>query len=193
MPQIITDEIYAGFTLPIRSTRSSRLPKVPDRTRSMACTRLLLERYSIIPDSRTSAQDSYTTSTQLTTRSLLEHTDFNRIPSRSVHEQLDQYSILTLTILDKLDHYLISTPSTKRLMRDGLMFAPFLKKHMEGQCACVRSGSDRVHSSSDRVCSSSDRVRSGSDRVKSKGIGYGSGSVLVRSNRDRLDLDTALV
>ena len=67
----------------------SRLPKVPDRTRSMACTRLLLERYSIIPDGHTSAQDSYTTLTRLTTRSLLEHTDLNRIPSRSVHEQLD--------------------------------------------------------------------------------------------------------
>ena len=79
----------AWFTLPITSTRSSRLPKVPDRTRSMACTRLLLERYSIIPDSRTSAQDSYTTSTRLTIRSLLEHTDLNRIPSRSVHQQLD--------------------------------------------------------------------------------------------------------
>ena len=53
----------AGFTLPIRSTQSSRLPKVPERTRSMACTRLLLVRYSIVPDSRTNAQDSYTTST----------------------------------------------------------------------------------------------------------------------------------
>ena len=39
--------------------------KVPYRTRSMACTRLLLERYSIMPDSSTSAQDSYTTSTRL--------------------------------------------------------------------------------------------------------------------------------
>ena len=77
-------------------------------------------------------------------------------------------------------------------MRDGLIFALFLKERTEGQCACVMSGSYRVHSSSDRACSSSDRVRSGSDRVKSKGIGYGSGSDRVRSYRDRLDLDIGL-
>ena len=83
------DFLNAGFTLPIRSTRSSQLPEVLDRTRSMSCARLLLEHHSIITDSPTSAQDSYTTSTRLTTRSLLEHTDLNRIPSRSIHEQLD--------------------------------------------------------------------------------------------------------
>ena len=77
-------------------------------------------------------------------------------------------------------------------MRDDLIFAPFLKERIQGQCVCVRSGSDRVHSSSDRVCSSSDRVRSGSDRVKSKGIGYGSGSDRVWLYRDRLDLDIGL-
>ena len=86
-------------------------------------------------------------------------------------------------------------------MRDGLIFVPFSKERIQGQCACVRSasdcacvrsGSDRVHLSSDRVCSSSDRVRSGSDRVKSKGIGYGSGSDQVRLYRDRLDLDIGL-
>ena len=77
--------------------------------------------------------------------------------------------------------------SAKRQMRDGLIFAPFLKKRIQGQCACVRSGSDRVHPSGDRVCSSSD-----SDRVKSKGIGYGSGSDRVQSYRDRLDLDIGL-
>ena len=68
-------------------------------------------------------------------------------------------------------------------MRDG--FPPFLDERIQGQCACVRSGSDRVHSSSDRV-------RSGSDRVKSKGIGYGSESDRIRSYRDRLDLDIGL-
>ena len=77
-------------------------------------------------------------------------------------------------------------------MRDGLIFAPFWKERIQGQYACVRSGSDRVHSSSDRVCSSSDRVRSGSNREKSKGIGYGSGSDRVRSYGDRLDLDIGL-
>ena len=77
-------------------------------------------------------------------------------------------------------------------MKDGLIFVPFLKERIQGQCTCVRSGSDRVHWSSDRVCSSSDRVRSGSDRVKLKGIGYGSGSDRVRSYRDRLDLDIGL-
>ena len=70
-------------------------------------------------------------------------------------------------------------------MRDGLIFAPFLKEHIQGQCACVRSGSDRV-------CSSSDRVRSGGDRMISKGIGYGSGSDRVESYKDRLDLDIGL-
>ena len=77
-------------------------------------------------------------------------------------------------------------------MRDGLIFAHFLKEPIQGQCACVRSGSDRVHSSSDRVCLSSGCVRSGSNRVKSKGIGYGSGSDQVRSYRDCLDLDIGL-
>ena len=77
-------------------------------------------------------------------------------------------------------------------MRDGLIFAPFLKKRIQGQCACVKSGSDRVHLTSDRACSSSDCVRSGIDQVKSKGIGYGSGSDRVRSYRDRLDLDIGL-
>ena len=77
------------------------------------------------------------------------------------------------------------SPSTKRLMRDVLIFAPFLKERIQDQCACVWSDGDRV-------CSSSDRVRSGSDRVKSKGIGYGSWSDRVRSYRDRLDLDIGL-
>ena len=69
---------------------------------------------------------------------------------------------------------------------------PFLKERFQGQCACERSGGDRVHSSSDRVCSSSDRARSGSDLVKSEGIGYGSGSDRVQYYRDRLDLNIGL-
>ena len=90
-----------------------------------------------------------------------------------------------------LDSYTNNSQQT-RLMRDGLIFAPFLKERIQGQCACVMSGSNRVHSSSDRVCSSSDRVRSGSDGVKSNAIWYGSGSDRVRSYRDRIDLDIGL-
>ena len=77
-------------------------------------------------------------------------------------------------------------------MRDGLIFAPFLKEHIQGQCACVRSASNRIHLSIDRVCSSSDLVRSGRDQVKSKGIEYGSGTDRVWSYRDHLDLDIRL-
>ena len=84
--------VYAGFTLPIRSTQLSQLPKVPDQMWLMACIRLLLGRYSIIPDSRMSAQDSNKTSTRLTTRLLLEHSDLNRIPTWSDHKQLDSYT-----------------------------------------------------------------------------------------------------
>ena len=147
------------------------IAKSADRMQSMACTRLLLERYSII-------LDSHTTSTQLTTRSLFEHTDLDRIPSRSVHEQLDNTRFLH-------EQY----PANER----RLDLRTFSKERIQGQCACVRSGSDRVHSSSDRVCSSSDRLRSGRDRVKSKGIGYGSRSDRIRSYRDRLDLDIGLI
>ena len=81
----------------------------------IAWTRLLHERYSVIPDSSTSTQDCYTTSTRLTTRSLLEHTDLNRGPTRSVHEHRDNYSILTRTIPDKQDHYSIATRSLLNL------------------------------------------------------------------------------
>ena len=93
---------------------------------------------------------------------------------------------------NSLGTFLLEAAFKRLPMRDGLIFATFLKKRIQGQCACVRSGSDRVQSSSDRVCSSSDHVRSGSDRVKSKGIGYGSWSDRVRSYRDRLDLDIGL-
>ena len=85
--------------------------------------------------------------------------------------------IIIIIIITFSQHQcVLMSPSTKRLMRDGLIVAPFLKERIQDQCVCVRSGNDLEHSSSDRVYSSSDRVRSGSDRVKSKGVGYGSGS-----------------
>ena len=74
-------------------------------------------------------------------------------------------------------------------MTDGLISSRLFEERIEAQCACAKSGSDRVHSSSDRVCSRSDRVLSGRDRVRSKGIGYRSGSDRVLSYGDRLDLD----
>ena len=118
----------AGFTLSIRSTRSCRLPKVPDQTRSMACTRLLLERYSIIPD-------SHTTSTRLTTRSLLEHTDLftnSSINTRFLHEQYSTNPTITRSSNGKtrlftfsLHQCVLMSPSTKRLMRDVLILRLF--------------------------------------------------------------------
>ena len=74
-------------------------------------------------------------------------------------------------------------------MTDGLISSRLFEERIEAQCACAKSGSDRVHSSSDRVCSRIDRVRSGRDRMRSNGIGYGSGSYRVRSYGDWLDLD----
>ena len=67
--------------------------KFPTELDNGLLTRLLLEHYLIILYSRTSTQDSYTTSTRLTTRSLLEHTDLNRSPTRSAHEHRNNYSI----------------------------------------------------------------------------------------------------
>ena len=89
----------------------------------------------------------------------------NPIAARAYRSQQDPFTICSRTARLILDSYTNNTRQT-RLMRVGLIFPPVLKERIQGQCACVRSGSDRVHSRSDRVCSSSVHVRSGSDRVK---------------------------
>ena len=102
----------------------------------------------------------------------------NPIPAREYRSQQDPFTIYSRTARLILDSYTNNTRQTRPLLDLHSEYQATNERRLDhqGQCACVRPGSDWVHSSSDRVYSSSDRVRSGSDRVKPKGIRYGSGS-----------------